>query len=312
MTGVLLSSGIPAADQRAGIAESMAHLGDMATAIVVLRQALDLAPRWYAGWFRLGEYFKAVSAPDEAATAWTMAVACDPCDPLGAGINRDLLRDTPLTETMPPAFVETLFDQYAPRFETSLCAKLNYRGPELLLEALRPALPARHALDLGCGTGLMGAALRPHVARLDGYDISQGMLSEAEMRGDYDHLAKRDIARLDRETESYDLIVAADVFIYLGALESVIAWCRDALCAGGTLAFTVELGDAPIALRDTRRFAHSHAYVQTLMADAGFAEVTLTPAVLREDRGTPVQALVVTAQAPGARQRDGDETAAYA
>lgn len=306
MTGVLLSSGDLAADRRAGFAESMAHLGDLTAAIDILQQALALAPGWYAGWFRMGEYLHGCGDDTEAAEAWAHAVTLDPSDPLGAAINRDLLRAVPIAETMPAAFVETLFDQYAPRFETSLCEKLGYRGPALILQALEDAgleRPAR-ALDLGCGTGLMGALLRPRADWLAGYDISQGMLSEAAMRGDYDLLARYDISALALETDGYDLIVAADVFIYIGALERVVSWCVDALRPGGLLAFSVELGDAPVRLHETRRFTHSRVYIDGLLSDAGFTSVVMTEAVLRTDRGQPVRSLIVSARA-GMRPLEG-------
>lgn len=37
-------------------------------------------------------------------------------------------------------------------------------------------LSGRHALEVGCGTGLLGFALRPHVARMTLADTSAGML----------------------------------------------------------------------------------------------------------------------------------------
>ncbi|WP_425073062.1 methyltransferase [Sagittula sp. S175] len=315
MTGVLLSSGDLAADRRAAFAESMAHLGDLPAAVEILQQALALAPNWHAGWFRMGEYLKAAGALDEAAEAWGRAIEADPSDPLGASINRDLIRPQPISESMPSAFVEMLFDQYAPRFETSLCDKLEYRGPELLLEAMQASglTQVARALDLGCGTGLMGALLRPYVDHLEGCDISQGMLSEAAAKGDYDTLEKRDIATMERTPDAWDLIVAADVFIYLGALEQVIGWCVDALRPGGMLAFTIELGDAPVRLRETRRFAHSLSYIEGLLADAGFGSVSLSKAVLRKDRGADVHSLIVTARrASLPLERSGDEEMALA
>ncbi|WP_260348781.1 class I SAM-dependent DNA methyltransferase [Alloyangia mangrovi] len=270
---------------------------------------MDLVPGWAAGWFRLGEYYEVVGEVDAAAEAWDKAVVADPRDPLGAGLRRDLLRGVPVAESMPPAFVELLFDQYAPRFERSLVGKLNYRGPELLLSALKAQdfTRARHALDLGCGTGLMGELLRPHCDRLDGYDISSGMLAEAEAKGVYDGLEKRDIGEMAAILPRYDLILAADVFIYLGALERVIGWCAGALAPGGYLAFTIELGEAPVHLRESRRFAHSQSYVTGLLAEAGFAGVALTACVLRQDRGQDVAALLVTARATArVLDREGD------
>ncbi|WP_343502005.1 class I SAM-dependent DNA methyltransferase [Alloyangia pacifica] len=309
MLGTSFPCGDPLAERRAAFAETMAHLGDYGGAIEALSRAMDLVPGWAAGWFRLGEYHEAVGEVDAAADAWDKAVAADPRDPLGAGLRRDLLRGVPVAESMPAAFVELLFDQYAPRFERSLVGKLNYRGPELLLSALKSQgfMRARHALDLGCGTGLMGELLRPHCDRLDGYDISSKMLAEAAAKGVYDALEKRNIAEMSAIVPRYDLILAADVFIYLGALERVIGWCAGALAPGGQIAFTLELGEVPVQLRESRRFAHSREYITGLMAEAGFAEVSLTGCALRQDRGQDVAALLVTARAPArVLDREGD------
>lgn len=311
MAGRLFSSGDLTADRRASFAEMLAHLGDAAGAIETLSSALTLAPSWAAGWFRLGEFFELVGEVEAACQAWDKAVLADPSDPLGAGLKRDLARKVPVAEAMPPAFVELLFDQYAPRFEASLVNKLCYRGPEIVMEALHLAGRTQFGavLDLGCGTGLMGVVMRPVSSHLVGYDISDGMLVEADRKGIYDVLDKRDISRLEVTEQRFDLIVAADVFIYLGALERVIGWCAGSLAEGGVLAFTVELGEQPVELRDSRRFAHAQSYVEALLSEAGFASVQLTPCILREDRGTPIDGLAVVASGlvpQVAREGDGD------
>ncbi|WP_118133042.1 methyltransferase domain-containing protein [Oceanicella sp. SM1341] len=309
MAGTAFPSGDPRADRRAEYAETLADAGETAAAVEVLTGALDLAPGWAAGWFRLGELLEAAGDTEAAARAWDRAVAADPADPLGAGLKRDLARRVPVAEAMPPAFVELLFDQYAPRFERALVDGLGYRGPELLLAGLAAAGLHRfaRALDLGCGTGLMGAALRPRCDWLGGYDISARMLARAREKGVYELLEKRDIARLALGAERYDLIVAADVFIYLGALERIIGWCAGSLAEGGALAFTLELGAQPVELRESRRFAHSRAYVTGLLTDAGFSALTVTDCVLREDRGAPVAGLSVVATGlPRRFDRQGD------
>ena len=43
-------------------------------------------------------------------------------------------------DRMPPAYVRTLFDQYAPEFERALLENLNYRGPRVLRDAVIRAL----------------------------------------------------------------------------------------------------------------------------------------------------------------------------
>ncbi|MBR9762209.1 MAG: tetratricopeptide repeat protein [Rhodobacteraceae bacterium] len=305
------TSGNPLADRRACYAATMADTGDIAAAIEVLASALEITPDWAAGWFRLGEYHEQANAPEEAATAWRRAVALDPGDPFGAGLKLDLQRQVPVAEMMPAAFVELLFDQYAPRFETSLVGQLSYRGPQLLAAALRETglLRARRALDLGCGTGLMGQELRPVCDWLGGYDISAGMLGEARAKGLYDLLQKQDLGQLAPVAPGYDLIAAADVFNYIGALERIIGWCAGALLPGGRLAFTMEAGLRSVELRRSRRFAHAPAYVAEVLGHAGFQAITMTDCVLRKDRGQDVPAFCVVAtldRAAPARDLNGE------
>ena len=100
-----------------------------------------------------------------------------------------------MTET----YVRRLFDQYAGRYDTALTEHLHYRGPALLRDAVEAAMRARGKrpmhframLDLGCGTGLAGAAFRPFVDRLVGVDLSPAMIAQAASKGLYDRLVDR-------------------------------------------------------------------------------------------------------------------------
>lgn len=312
MTALRFSSGDPAADRRADYADQYAARGDLDAAVDVLSGALELAPGWAAGWYRLGEFFERAGHPDKAVSAWERALALDPADRLGAGLKLDLVRAEPLSESLPAAFVEALFDQYAPRFDTALRDRLNYRGPDLLLQALVESGFARAArvLDLGCGTGLMGEVLRGCSDWLEGIDISAGMLAAARAKNIYDALVKQDIARAAPAAPPYGLIVAADVFAYVGALEGVVSWCRASLAPEGILAFTVEAAhpdEAPVVLRESRRFAHRQDYLDTLLSSAGFCRVEIRPCVVRQDRGADIASLCVVASLPVVRHdREGD------
>ena len=300
------SSGDLVVDRRLAFAEGYAAEGDLAAAIGILAEAMDLVPGWAAGWFRLGEWRAEAGDRAGAIAAWDRAVAADPSDMLGAGLKRDLVRTHPVAEAMPAAFVEALFDQYAAHFDTALVQSLDYRAPWLL----REALAGRHwgrAMDLGCGTGLAGQVFRDAVDWLAGCDLSAAMLAQAQAKGVYDRLDKTDLATLEIG-ERFDLILAADVFVYLGALERITAWCAGSLTAGGTLAFTVEAEPAaPVTLRESRRFAHSRAYIDEVLTAAGFARVVVTEAVLRQDRGAPIDGFVVLAEGLATRlDRQGD------
>lgn len=303
-----LTSGDPIADRRVTYAEGLADTGDPAAAADLMAQAMDLVPGWSAGWFRLGEWRMAAGDVTGAVAAWEQARALDPSDPLGAGVRIDLTRAVPLSDTMPPAFVRTLYDAYAPQFETALVGALGYRGPAMLLDAVVDRGPFGRVMDLGCGTGLMGMAIRPYATWLQGCDLSPGMLQRATEKQVYDLLQEQDIACLTVPDTPYDLILAADVFIYLGALEQVIGWAAASLAPAGLLAFTVEaLADeaGDLCLQPSCRYAHSAGYVVRLLAEAGFA-VTVNPATLRQDRGEPVASLIVTASR---RQTDGEDLA---
>ncbi|MFT3687998.1 methyltransferase domain-containing protein [Paenirhodobacter sp.] len=291
MTPLEFSSGDLIADRRADYAEGLLAAGDPQAAADLYAQALEVSPGWAVGWYRLGE-IRADHGLPGAEEALAEALRRDPADTMGAGPKLDLLRGK--VAALPPAFVEALFDQYAGRFEDSLVGALGYRAPQ----RLRAGLPGRfgRALDLGCGTGLMGAELRPAVDWLEGWDISAEMLREAGAKGIYDRLEKRDLSAPPACAGAWDLITAADVFSYLGALEGIIGWAAVALRPAGRLAFTVERHDGTgYVLRDSRRYAHSEVYVRKLLADHGFA-ADFDRAMLRMDRGAPIEALFVQAR----------------
>ena len=304
------ASGDRAADRRAEFAETLAGLDDFSAAAETLASALELAPSWAAGWYRLGELHQSAGALKDAARAWRRAMELDPADRFGSRARLELLTGEQVADALPPAFVEALFDQYAPRFDAALIDGLAYRGPQILMRALDEAglRNVARALDLGCGTGLMGEVVRLRCGVLEGVDLSAGMLEIARCRQLYDHLFKADICALPLDESGYDLIVAADVFAYVGALEGVIAWCAGSLTPGGRLAFTVEAADgAGLVLRESRRYAHGRAYLAALMAQAGFEAVRIEACVVRKDRGADIESFVVTATKPAARRAlEGD------
>ena len=73
--------------------------------------------------------------------------------------------------------------------------------------------------DLGCGTGLCGLLLRPAGRDAGGVDLSPAMIEKARARGVYDRLEAGDLVEaMKKAPRSFDLLVAADVFIYVGDL----------------------------------------------------------------------------------------------
>ncbi len=296
------SSGDIIADRRADYAEMLFGSGEADPAAELMLGALELAPGWAFGWFRLGEFHEAAGNLDAAAEAWRMAQKLDPADRAGAALKLALAGKAGTENAPPSAFVEALFDQYAEKFDRALVDTLGYRVPEFLAEAIAKARPGwfRLALDLGCGTGLMGERLRPSCDRLEGFDISAEMLRKARAKGVYDRLEKADLQDFSYSGPKADLVTAADVFMYIGALDRVVGAVAGLLAGGGLFAFSVEKLEAAegFALQPSRRHAHAGSYVRQVLSDAGFALVSLEEKTIRQDRNEPVTGLIVTAR-PG-------------
>ncbi len=243
-----------------------------------------------------GECLAALGRGEEAAAAYRRVLGRDPADRFGASLALAQLGEAAPPGEAPAAFVQTLFDQYADGFDRDLVEGLDYCGPETLVEAIGRSLGPGpfDVFDAGCGTGLLGVALRPLAARLDGVDLSPKMVDKARARRLYDALCTGDlVAALSARPAAYDLVAAADVLIYLGDLAAVFAAAARSLRPGGGFAFTVEAyaGDGYV-LQESRRFAHGLSYLRQQAAGAGFAPLLLEERSIRRDRGRPVPGFV--------------------
>jgi len=200
--------------------------------------------------------------------------------------------------TAPPRrYVEALFDDYAADFQSHVVERLGYRGFEVLLQPLLDTGKRYgHVLDLGCGTGLCGPLIAPRADAVDGVDVSGAMLEQARRLGVYRELIHADLGEFLAATALRpDLILAADVFIYVGDLAAVLRSARRILQPGGCLAFTVELAKEgrDIQLLPSLRFAHSEAYVRRLADEAGFTGVRMVEAPIRHDQTAPIMGLYI-------------------
>jgi predicted TPR repeat methyltransferase len=214
------------------------------------------------------------------------------------------------TGTAPPertveAYVAALFDAYAASFDEDLRGALSYRAPELVVGAVQAVLGERSGLDvldLGCGTGLAGMLLRPFACRLAGIDLSAGMLAKARERGVYDELQAGELtAVLASSTACHELIVAADVLVYFGALEPLFERVSRRLAPGGLFAFTVEKGTRPgYRLEPTARYVHHLDYLRDCARAVGMRPVVEREAELRRQAGKPVIGHVVVLTGAGA------------
>lgn len=211
-------------------------------------------------------------------------------------------------ERAPDAFIKHAFDVFATSFDSKL-ADLGYRAPQLAEAAMRRAgvraEKRLEVLDAGCGTGLCGPLLTPYAARLEGVDLSGGMLEQARARGLYDELAQEDLTQfLASRDAAYDVVLSADTLCYFGRLDTVSRAAAGALRPGGWFIFTLERAepvDAPLGHRINPhgRYSHTSAYVEKVLAETGFECREIVQEVLRQEAGLPVHGLVVTARKAG-------------
>ncbi|MEM1432632.1 MAG: tetratricopeptide repeat protein [Pseudomonadota bacterium] len=193
-------------------------------------------------------------------------------------------------------YVQALFDGFADSFDETL-SRLGYQGPRLLREMLAATiapdtLSYNAALDLGCGTGLLGEAMADHCQRLVGVDLSPKMLDVARSRGLYDSLVAEDILEfLTRADERFDLVIATDVFNYFGTLEPLLAGIAAVLTDSKHLAFSVEdliESEAGYALQPTGRYQHNADHVREQLTRTGFQLLTEETHTMRHEGRKPV------------------------
>lgn len=275
---------------------ALARSGRQEQAIVHLRQAVALDPSLGGAWCNLGLALEERGRAGEAAEALREARRLLPessviayhAGALGAG-------EPPAT--CPPDYLIELFDNYADRFDDHLFNRLEYRGPQLMLDAVRAFAPREpiDVIDLGCGTGAAGPLFRPMARRLVGVDLSPRMLEKSAERGAYDELIRSDIATaLRARPGGFDLALAGDVFIYVGDLADVFDAAATSLRQGGLFAFTIETVPAgDYVLRASRRYAQSLDYVGRMAAPAGFQELRSTAIVVRGGEGPAVEGAVI-------------------
>lgn len=282
----------------------LSQQGRVSEAVDHYFQAMVLDPEQAGSRIMLGIALMAVGRKAEAVAHFQKWIDEDPDHPEA----RHLLAacsGKSVPDRAPDAYVKSLFDRFADSFEESLTI-LEYRAPELVAGAMAQAVGQSagdlEVLDAGCGTGLCGPLLKPHASRLDGVDLSAGMLKRAAGTGSYDRLEEAELtAYVSGRQTAYDAIVCADTLCYFGDLQAVFAGVAGALKPGGIFIFTVELDDRAPGKNDRNyrinpqgRYAHTQGYLLNMAQLVRLEPKSVSHAVLRQEMGRPVKGLVVT------------------
>jgi predicted TPR repeat methyltransferase len=297
--------------------------GDIDGALAAWTRAIELDPRSAEAWFGIGRIHVANENLDDAeacllrvvglkqmAPAWSLLASVTDkkgrSDEAIAYCRRALdiqpgngsaafllarLEGRPMA--YPPGdTIRTLFDGYADNFEQHLVDTLAYDIPRQLQRLLAHHAGERRfarVADLGCGTGLMG----PHLAGADelvGIDLSPRMLDQARKKNLYTRLVAADLIEfLDAESASFDLLVAADVLIYMGTLDALFKAALARASPGALFAFSTETtSEGDWQLRRSGRYAHAPGFVRRCAEDAGWSVLVQEPAQVRLESQAPV------------------------
>lgn len=278
---------------------SQTHIHSAAlAALTSFERALQLKPNYAKAQHYRANLLRELGQPSAAIEAYQQALQHTPTASSEATqIHYALaaLGAAPTPASAPSAYVKELFDQYADHFEQHLTTELHYQVPQRISAALAKLAPRQfnHTLDLGCGTGLCAPFLRPISRHLTGLDLSENMLAKAEQKQCYDTLVCAELVEfLSLQQQAYDLIIAADVFVYIGDLLATFQAVQNALRPNGIFCFSVEHADdsalknhTDYQLKPSQRYAHHTGYLQTLADECGLSVKEITQDYARQDKG---------------------------
>ena len=233
---------------------------------------------------------------DKAIEHYQKVLELDPSNTMIAyALNALTGKETPARA--PNQYIEAVFDNYAKKFDEELVDKLQYQTPELLLQAFQRLQLKSHSfsiLDLGCGTGLAGDAFKIIANELVGIDLSAKMLAQSRHKHIYDELIQGEITQvLNQLKKEFDIVIAADVFVYFGDLDKLLQKVHKVLKADGYFIFSLEKGTKnPYYLQETGRYAHHPEYINTLAQKYNYTILITETVVLRQQEGEDVMGLI--------------------
>ncbi|NKB20515.1 MAG: methyltransferase domain-containing protein [Alphaproteobacteria bacterium] len=266
-------------------------------AITLYEQALSVEPENLDAIWGTAECYAALDERVEAASWYQRYLDIEPGEPEALHM-LSAMGMTDVPDRASNGYVATLFDRFAPDFDEQLTGELEYQVPAVLAETAKDCFPEANGgldvLDLGCGTGLSGVAIKDLAKRIDGVDLSGEMLKLARKRRIYKKLTKSDIiSYLDDAPRQYDLVLGADVFIYFGSLDALFSGITGALKPGGFVIFSLEAQPedqqtAGYELTASGRYSHGRNYVRSVAQTSNLLERSVNIEQLRTEYGEPV------------------------
>jgi predicted TPR repeat methyltransferase len=277
-------------------------LGKRDEALACFERALLWRPGNADTHYNLGILCSDSGDRDEAARHFQRCLDLDSDDSLGAGMLLAHLGLAIVPERTPQAQLLNIYDVRSRFWDR----ESTYFGHALVAEGLRKHAGAADLdiLDIGCGTGLVGAQVRSLAGRLDGIDITPAMLEKARDKKIYDRLDQADlVAFMSEHRGGYDAILGAATLIHFGNLQAVFQAAAMCLRDQGLFVFTLfshedDRADFAVASNDKLArsgcYTHGADYVERLALECGFSLKALKKAVHEHDQnGNPIPGLLV-------------------
>jgi predicted TPR repeat methyltransferase len=266
--------------------------GNLDAAIQYYQRTVKLTPNSFAAQNNLAAAFLAKPHLGLALQHFREALRLQPNNQSIAYNIQALEQNQPLL-TAPPDYVQSLFDAYADHYESHLLQALDYHVPDLLENALSKFTSKSQSLDtldLGCGTGLCGIKVKPYAKSLIGVDLSPNMLAVAAQKQIYNELITKDLSIfLGEKTKQFDLIIAADVLVYMGDFSMLFKLVYEALRPQGLFAFNTEICEnAPFKMNQSGRFSHSKTYIDVEAMKNNFRIAQYQTVITRQQNNEPV------------------------
>ncbi|WP_320036038.1 methyltransferase domain-containing protein [Halarcobacter sp.] len=253
-----------------------------------LEKVMKVCPEFYEALFSIAQCYRKMKNEGKMYEYLKRTLAKLPEHPGANHLLASLNEET--SSEYSSLYARDLFDRYAGHFEEHLVSSLKYQVPFIIKEKLFSLNSSKDSkiLDLGCGTGLLGKTIVESFPNLVGVDISSNMIDETRKKDIYSELHTNDIHKFLLESvKEYDLIIAADVFIYIGALKTIFSSIKKTINSDSHFIFTIELLDElekeSFQLGKSGRFSHTIKYIESLCKDFGFELIDKEEIILREE-----------------------------
>lgn len=274
-------------------------LGHLNEAVLLFETLLEHDEKHFASLNNLAAIYNRLGDKTKAQSLLEKALASNPGDKSSQHMLNALKKTGSACPTS-PEYATNLFNNYALYYDKHMQEQLHYRLPQEIQHLLSelPQHQFTKVLDLGCGTGLMGEMIKPYCKELTGVDIAEKMIQRASEKQVYDQLVTADLQTfLQNNNESFDLVIAADVLPYLGALDKVFSAITDHLTQSGYFIFTTEISeDGEWQLQENARFSHKLSYLQDLAEKSGLKWFLHKEIVARHQEDKPVSVYLVVCQ----------------